>query len=213
MNVKDRSKADDSSDSYRATERKCNKLIQTSPIQCRLIVQEYFQRLEICFSDAERISKEIECSPEALKTFLMEHHFETSEPDTGRPYISALTLAISYFIGGFIPLIPYFIVPQDQVSLGLWWSIGVMGIVLLVFGYLKTGIVRGWSGKENLIAGVLGALQMLIVGAIAAGAAVGLVRAVNGNESSSILTYLANSTTGTLVNPDVVLSSSFSPNS
>ena len=61
-----------------------------------------------------------------------------------------------------------------------------MAFVLLIFGYVKTGIVRGWRGKENIIAGIKGAVQMCIVGAAAAGAAVGLVRAINhGGEYSA----------------------------
>lgn len=54
-----------------------------------------------------------------------------------------------------------------------------MAFVLLVFGYVKTGVVRGWSGSGNVLAAVKGSVQMLIVGAVAAGAAVGLVKALN----------------------------------
>jgi vacuolar iron transporter family protein len=113
-----------------------------------------------------------------LKGFLMRHHFEAAQPETSRPYISALTLGLAYFVGGFIPLIPYLIVARDEVLLGLWWSIGVMVVVLLVFGYVKTCVVRGWQGRENRIAGIIGGLQMLAIGTIAVGAAVGLVRAI-----------------------------------
>lgn len=125
------------------------------------------------------ISKTIHKSPDALTNFLMDHHFEAAEPLDSRPYISALTLGVAYFSGGFIPLIPYFAVAKNEVLKGLWWSIGIMIIVLLVFGYTKTCVVRGWRGKDNLIAGLKGALQMCLVGAVAAGAAVGLVRAIN----------------------------------
>ena len=125
------------------------------------------------------VCQTIHASPDTLREFLMRNHFDEAEPPDSRPWISALTLAVAYFSGGFIPLIPYFAVAKNEVLTGLWWSIGVMAIVLLIFGYVKTGIVRGWRGQANVVASVRGAIQMLIVGAAAAGAAVGLVRAIN----------------------------------
>ena len=95
-----------------------------------------------------------------------------------RAYKTAITLALSYFLGGLIPLIPYFIVPRNQVLTALWWSIGIMGITLLTFGYVKTCIVVGWAGKKNILAGTKGGLQMLLVGAAAVAAAIGLVKAI-----------------------------------
>lgn len=78
-----------------------------------------------------------------------------------------------------MPLIPYFLVARDDVWAGLFWSIGVMAVVLLIFGYVKTGVIRGWTGRENYQACTGGAVQMLVVGVIAAGAAVLLVRLIN----------------------------------
>lgn len=93
-------------------------------------------------------------------------------------YKTAITLALSYFLGGLVPLIPYFIVPQAAVLTALWWSSGIMGVTLLVFGYVKTCVVIGWTGRKNFLKGLKGGLQMLLVGAAAAGAAVGLVKAI-----------------------------------
>jgi hypothetical protein len=58
-----------------------------------------------------------------------------------------------------------------------------MAVTLLVFGYIKTGVVRGWKGRDNILAGLKGGIQMVIVGGVAAGAAIGLVRLINGGES------------------------------
>jgi VIT1/CCC1 family predicted Fe2+/Mn2+ transporter len=117
--------------------------------------------------------------PSKLSSFLMTFHHELAAPSSSRAYVSALTLALGYFAGGFIPLIPYFCVKRHEVFVALYWSIGIMAITLLVFGYVKTGIVRGWSGKENIVASVKGGVEMLVVGGIAAGAAIGLVRAID----------------------------------
>jgi vacuolar iron transporter family protein len=108
----------------------------------------------------------------------MAFHHKESLPTMSRAYKSAVTLALSYFLGGLIPLIPYFIVPKSAVLTALWWSIGIMGITLLAFGYVKTCIVIGWWGGRNILAGAKGGLEMLLVGAAAASAAIGLVKAI-----------------------------------
>ena len=53
-----------------------------------------------------------------------------------------------------------------------------MAIALFAFGWVKTGVVKGWRGRQNILGGLKGAVEMVIVGGIAAGAAVGLVRAI-----------------------------------
>ena len=101
------------------------------------------------------------------------------EPATSRPFVSAATIALGYFIGGFIPLLPYFCVKRVEVLLALWWSIGIMAFALFIFGWVKTGVVSGWRGRKNILEGLNGGIQMVVVGGVAAGAAVGLVRAIN----------------------------------
>jgi VIT1/CCC1 family predicted Fe2+/Mn2+ transporter len=77
-------------------------------------------------------------------------------------------------------LIPYFVVSEDEIMLALWWSLGVMCCALFVFGYGKICFVAGWRGRENIWAGTKGGVQMVVVGGIAAGCAMGLVRLFDG---------------------------------
>ena len=109
----------------------------------------------------------------------MRFYHQAPEPDTSRPFVSAGTIAMGYFVGGLVPLLPYFCVKRNEVLLALWWSIGVMVIALFAFGWVKTGVVSGWRGQAKVLACVKGGLQMVIVGGVAAGAAVGMVRAIN----------------------------------
>ena len=81
-----------------------------------------------------------------------------------------------------MPLIPYLCVQSDEVLLALWWSIGTMVIALFAFGWVKTGVVSGWHGSRNVWLCTKGALQMVVVGSAAAGAAVGIVRGINKGE-------------------------------
>lgn len=79
--------------------------------------------------------------------------------------------------GGLLPLMPYFIFPSD-VQHALFLSIGLTGVVLLAFGYVKAKLT-GTGLKDAMV----GAVQTLIVGGIAAGAAYGIVRAVNSSRT------------------------------
>ena len=88
-------------------------------------------------------------------------------------------MGLGYALGGLLPLIPYFAVHKDQVLTALWWSIGVMALTLLVFGYGKTGVTSGWGGQQNVLRCIRGAIEMLVIGGIAAGAAVGITRGIN----------------------------------
>ena len=75
-------------------------------------------------------------------------------------------------------MIPYFILSND-VNHALFLSIGLTAVVLLVFGFVKARLLTGTGGKDALY----GAVQTLVVGAIAAAAAYGIVRAVNTSQS------------------------------
>ena len=67
--------------------------------------------------------------------FMMRFELGLERPDPNRARNSALTIGISYIVGGFIPLLPYFYVekPQD----GLLYSAEVTILALLVLATLK----------------------------------------------------------------------------
>jgi VIT1/CCC1 family predicted Fe2+/Mn2+ transporter len=87
-----------------------------------------------------------------------------------------LTIALGYFIGGFVPLVPYFFVGPHDAFIALRWSIATMAIALFLFGYGKTCFVSGWKGGQNIRRGFIGGMQMVLVGGVAAGSAMGLVK-------------------------------------
>ena len=87
-----------------------------------------------------------------------------SAPDPKRAPISAATIAVSYLIGGLIPLTPYMLV--SSISDAFAYSVGFTASALVVFGGIKghfTGINKAKS-----------AAQTLLVGGLAAGAAYAL---------------------------------------
>lgn len=166
-----------SSESYETTVRETRELIASDPQETNAMVRETFSLYGLSDSAVAEITRDLHASQDRLLEFLLAFHHREAEPDCNQAWTSAITLALGYFIGGFIPLIPYFIV--EQVMVALYWSIGVMVITLLVFGYVKTCVVRGWSGRANVMAGIWGGVQMCCVGGVAAGAAIGLVQLID----------------------------------
>lgn len=116
------------------------------------------------------------CSTVGLSAFLLKFGEGLEEVPTRRLYISAFTIGMGYLIGGIIPLLPYFFIPIAHIAL-IYSSI-VTGIVLLIFGAVKARI----TGAAGTDAGgyVWGAVSTLLVGGAAAGAAFGIVAALEG---------------------------------
>ncbi|KOS21506.1 Vacuolar iron transporter 1 [Escovopsis weberi] len=94
-------------------------------------------------------------------------------PGDHRAWISGLTMGLSYFLGGLIPMIPYFVMAHVMDALVV--SVAVTVLVLLVFGYVKNFVAI-----RNHRAGVWGAIQTLIIGVLAAGTSYIIVKLLDG---------------------------------
>jgi vacuolar iron transporter family protein len=92
---------------------------------------------------------------------------------TRRLYISAFTIGMGYLLGGLIPLLPYFFIPVAHVA--LMWSCVLTGMVLLIFGAIKARVT---GAAKSFGSYVWGAVSTLLVGGAAAGAAYGIVAAL-----------------------------------
>lgn len=110
--------------------------------------------------------------------FMMDFELQLPEPDVSRAWISALTMGLSYFIGGLVPMIPYF--AMAKVREALFVSIAVTAVILMVFGYVKS-----WVTIRNKKAGFMGALQTLFIGALAAGTSYAIVRLLDSGDGST----------------------------
>jgi VIT1/CCC1 family predicted Fe2+/Mn2+ transporter len=108
----------------------------------------------------------MEANPKGWVDFMMRFELGLEEPDPKRALTSALTIAGAYVAGGFVPLAPYFFVPEAHRALGV--SVAFTLAALLVFGYVK--------GRYTGARPVRSALQTALVGALAAAAAFGLAK-------------------------------------
>lgn len=93
--------------------------------------------------------------------FMMRFELGLEEPDSRRARTSAWTIALSYVVGGLVPLVPYMLSASPEN--GLIGSILLTLAALLVFGYIK--------GLFTTARPIRSAVQTMLVGGIAAGAA------------------------------------------
>lgn len=102
--------------------------------------------------------------------FMMKYELGLEKPDVNRARNGAVTIGISYIIGGLIPLTAYFFTntPFD----GLMFSAILTIICLFIFGFYKSKV----TGQPAL----KGALKVTFIGIIAAGAAFLVAKLFNG---------------------------------
>ena len=98
--------------------------------------------------------------------FMMRFELGFEEPDPKRARNSAVTIALSYIVGGLVPLSSY--MAADNLKTALTFSVAVTLAALFVFGYVK--------GRLTGIAPLRGGLQTVVIGGLASAAAFGLAR-------------------------------------
>jgi VIT1/CCC1 family predicted Fe2+/Mn2+ transporter len=100
--------------------------------------------------------------------FMMRFELGLEEPDPKRARRSALTIALSYIVGGFVPLAPYFLFRSAHV--GLLGSVFVTLLALFIFGYVK--------GRFTTPRPFRSAWQTAVVGGLAAAAAFSIAKLI-----------------------------------
>lgn len=124
-------------------------------------VSEVFESYGLTKEESQPIVAALRQKPEAWVNFMMRFELGLEEPRRGRALGSALTIAAAYAIGGLVPLSPYMLLTRMHSAFLL--SVTVTLLALFVFGYVK--------GRYTGAAPMRGAIQTLIIGALAAGAA------------------------------------------
>jgi VIT1/CCC1 family predicted Fe2+/Mn2+ transporter len=100
--------------------------------------------------------------------FMMRFELGLEEPDPRRAGTSALVIAVSYIVGGLVPLSPYFFFSSARSALPV--SVAVTLVALAIFGYVK--------GRFTVARPLKSAWQTVVVGGLAAAAAFGIARLI-----------------------------------
>lgn len=101
--------------------------------------------------------------------FMMKLELEMEKPAKNRAAKSASTIALSYLVGGFIPLFPYIIIHSSKTA--FYVSCIATIFALMIFGYLKSKV----TGQPA----IKGTFKVTVTGVIAAAAAFLLAKAVS----------------------------------
>lgn len=154
-----------------ATElRREQEEVVTRPEDEKQEVRDVFVEYGLSVEQANPIVEALSADKEKWVDFMMRFELGLDKPEPSRALRSAATIAVSYIVGGLVPLFPYFILPRINDALKL--SIVVTLIALAIFGFVKSG----FTGTNR----IRGGIQTVLVGGLAAAAAFALARAVGG---------------------------------
>lgn len=132
-------------------------------------IYDIFAQYGVSQDESSSVVSALKKNPIAWKDFMMKFELGLEKPEPSRAFYSAITIALSYAIGGVIPLFPYIVVADSQEALLI--SATVTIIALFIFGIAK-GYFTGASPVKS-------GFQTAFVGAIAATAAYLLAKAIS----------------------------------
>jgi VIT1/CCC1 family predicted Fe2+/Mn2+ transporter len=133
-------------------------------------VAKVFRDYGLTEQQMEPIVRVITADQKKWVDFMMRFELGLETPDPTRSSRSALTIAVSYIVGGLIPLAPYMILRHDAPT-ALMVSICVTLVALFIFGSIK--------GHYTGVKPLRGGLQTVLVGGLAAAAAFYIARLIS----------------------------------
>jgi predicted membrane protein (TIGR00267 family) len=135
--------------------------VKRVPEQEKMEVKEVFAGFGLSETLQEQIAEEMAKDEDKWVDFMMRYELGLEKPNPNRATKSAITIGVSYIVGGIIPLSPYFFIDNSEQA--LYYSCAVTLVCLFVFGYFKSK----FTGQPPLT----GALKVVVIGALAATAA------------------------------------------
>ncbi len=144
--------------------------VERVPEQEKSEVKEVFAGFGLSEHLQQEIAEEMAKDKDKWVDFMMRYELGLERPEAGRASQSALTIGLSYVVGGIIPLSPYFFISDSQKA--LYYSCAITSVCLFVFGFFKSRV----TGQPAFA----GALKVLLIGALAAAAAFFMAKLING---------------------------------
>ncbi|HTX03048.1 MAG TPA: VIT1/CCC1 transporter family protein [Candidatus Acidoferrales bacterium] len=157
-------------DQYASERRREYREVQLVPHIERDEVRDVFREYGLGGSELEQVVDHIVADPDRWVDFMMRFELGLERPQVSQAPVSALTIAISYAVGGLVPLVPYVVI--SDVPAALLISIVLTLIALFLFG--------GYKARMTRTPRLRGAIQTTLIGAAAAAAAFGMARLITG---------------------------------
>lgn len=143
--------------------------VETVPDRERKEVEDIFIEMGVDKELSRQVTLQISQDKHKWVDFMMRFELGLDKPDKNRAYQSAVTIALAYLAGGFIPLLPYLLTSDNQH--GFYWSCVITILALLVFGYSKSRV----TGQPLL----KGTLKVAFTGILAAAAAYTIAKLIS----------------------------------
>jgi VIT1/CCC1 family predicted Fe2+/Mn2+ transporter len=146
-------------------EREEQEIVTVPEIEAQEVT-DIFRSYGLTQEESATVVDALRRRPKDWVDFMMRFELGLEKPEPGRALRSALTIALSYMVGGVIPLGAYLIWTDAHRALVI--SIAVTLLSLLIFGAVK----GRFTGVSMLRSG----LQTVLIGGLAAAAAFGIAR-------------------------------------
>jgi vacuolar iron transporter family protein len=157
-------------DHYNAELKREYDEVERWPEKEREEVKEVFADYGLSVQAQDQIVDQLSKDKDKWVDFMMRFELGLEKPDLNRAKKSAFNIGVSYIVGGFVPLLPYFF--TSNIKEGLMYSAIVTIIALFIFGYFKSKV----TGQPPLT----GALKVTGIGIVAAAAAYSIARLIGG---------------------------------
>jgi len=154
---------------YESERKREEEEIVTMPEAEAREVQDIFKTYGLTTEESATVVEALRKRPKDWVDFMMRFELGLEKPEPNRAWKSALTIALSYVVGGLIPLSAYIFLSNAHHA--LWVSIGVTLVALATFGAIK----GRFTGTSMIRSG----LQTTIIGGLAAAAAFGIARMIS----------------------------------
>lgn len=157
-------------DHYQSELKREYEEVKRVPEQEKTEVMEVFASFGLSKPLQQQIAEEMAKDENKWVDFMMRYELGLEKPHANVATKSALTIGLSYIVGGTIPLSPYFFINNSQSA--LYYSCAITLICLFVFGYFKSKV----TGQKALS----GAFKVVLIGTLAATAAFLMAKLING---------------------------------
>lgn len=155
---------------YRAEEARERHETENMPVEETEEVATVFRGFGLPEAQIAPVVTAIKSNRERWVDFMMRFELGLEAPDPSRARRSAVTIGAAYALGGLVPLLPYML--SDRILTALPISVLLTVTALFVFGWVK--------GRFTGLRPVRSALQTVLTGGLAAGAAFAIARAIGG---------------------------------
>jgi VIT1/CCC1 family predicted Fe2+/Mn2+ transporter len=155
-------------DHYNSELRREYDEVDRVPDREREEVKEFFSNLGLSTDVQEKAVDEMTRDKDKWVDFMMKYELGLDKPDPERARKSAFNIGLSYIVGGFVPLSPYFFVTDGLTGLKI--SAAITLCCLFIFGYFKS--------KLTDVHPLACAVRVMVIGALAAGCAFGVAKLI-----------------------------------